>query len=1132
MRSTLSGGTVAVFLVAAVAGAAETGYLSQPALHGERLVFVSEGDLWTVTLPPSGDAPLIAYRLTSSDGEESRPALGPEGDWIAFTGQYDGNTDVYVMRADGGAPKRLTFHPDPDEDLAWSADGRSVLFRSGRAHPLGRPELWEVPAAGGTERPSGFGECSLVAVSPVGRRIAFTRWSNEDWTWKRYRGGAAPDIWLGDLAAGQFQRITDHAANDLHPMWVLGRIFFVSDRTGTANIFSTAADGGDLKQHTEFAPDPKDPAAPQGHDVRWPSADAQKRGRHIVFAQAGGLCLLDTAGDAVRRLDVRLASDRPALRRRFADPMRTATEYALSPEATQLVLGTRGEILVVPLDGRPPRQLPSTSFAREWGASFLDEDQLVLITDATGEQQVAVAPADGSSFPNPLTDDREAWLFPPAGSPDGAWVAFGEKTQRLHVLSMQTLERRQVDQSEAWEITDYRFSPDGQWLAYAKPVPNGYHTVHIHSLRTGRSFPVSDGLHDDREPRWDPAGRYLYFISRRHLDPILDEMDLEHVFASADEICAVPLARDTPPPLPEIARAAGFDLEAWAKPPPAETGAEGDEVEGDAGAGEDAEGAAAPPGAAAIQVDTDGIAERQWRLPVEPGNYGGLEAIRGGVTWLSTPLAGLLEEEKQETPGGGLAQGVATLHRCDLAGESSSVLARGISGYALSADGTTIAHPVREGFAVVDLEAPAGPDGPGEPEIIDLSEVRLRVDVQAEWRQIFEEAWRLQRDFYWAPNFAGVDWPAMKTRYAALLPRVGTREELNDLIGQMIGELGTSHAYVFGGEAWDRPEPVEVGMLGADVEIDPQTGAFRIRRILPRLSWDEELESPLAAPHLGVAEGDLLLAVNGVALGFQSNIHDLLQDQAGKVVRLTVARAAAPREKRVIEVRALESERPLRYAAWVEANRRRVEEASQGKVGYLHLPDMAGEGLAAFGRMFQAQIEKKALVVDVRGNSGGFVSQMIIERLNRKVWAFMKPRHGMMERFPSRSLHGHLAVLIDEHAGSDGDVFPESFRLLGLGPLIGTRTWGGVVGVRGDKPFVDLGLSTQPEFAWWEPKRGWSLENEGVRPDIEVQITPADRLAGRDPQLDKAVEVLLEKLRQDPRELPAPPPWPDKGAPR
>jgi tricorn protease len=1111
--------TIGLFWAASTASAAEVGYYSQPALHGDRLVFVSEGDLWTATVPPADGERITAWRLTSSDGSESRPQLSPDARWIAFAGEYEGNTDVYVMPVDGGSPTRLTFHPSPDVPLAWMPDGRWVLFRSNRAHPLGRSELWRVSPSGGMPRAYGFGQCSLAAVSSTGRRLAFTRWSNENWNWKGYRGGTAPEIWIGDISAEAFEPLTDDPANDLFPMWVLGRVYFLSDRTGAPNIFSVEPSGRGITQHTSFAPVAGDATALEGYDVRWPGVDAQRRGSRIVFCQGGGLAVFNALDESVRRLDVRLASDRVAARRRFADPVETITEYALSPEGDSLLVGTRGELISFPVKSGPARQLTHTSAGREWGAHWLGEDQLVMVTDASGEQQIAVGPADGSGLPGLITEDREAWLFPPAGAPDGKWVAFGDKTQRLHVVDMITLNRQQVDASEAWEITDYRFSPDSQWLAYVKPMPSGYGMIFIHSLRTGRSFAVSDGWHNDSEPRWDPAGKYLYFLSRRHLDPVMGELDFEHVYVNTMQVYVVPLAAETPPPLPDVARSVEFDLEAWAKAPSPQEGTDPDadeeiDLQDEPQEPQDPH---APDEALKMVVDTAGLTDRHFLLPIEAGNHRQLEAGWGSVTYLSEPVQGLLQDTWPRT---GLGAGKATLHRYDLVKQESSTLTEKISGYAVSGDRGAVAWPTEGGFLV---KAVVGPD---EPEKIVAKTLRLRIDIRREWQQIFEEAWRLQRDFYWAPNHAGVDWPAMRVKYTALLPRVGTRQELNLVIGAMFGELGTSHTYIWGGEAHDKIEPVTVGLLGADIEHDGQ--AFRIERILPRLSWDEALASPLAAPYLGVKAGDVILAVNGVNLTSRSNIFDLLQDQAAKTIRLTIADDAAGANRRTIEIKTLAGESQLRYADWVDRNRKYVQEMSDGRLGYLHIPDMGGGGLVAFARSFYPQIQTKALVVDIRDNGGGFVSQMIIQRLNRTVWAFMHPRHGVTERYPQKSLYGHMAVLIDQHAGSDGDIFPESFRLNEMGPLIGTRTWGGVVGIRGDKPFVDFGMSTQPEFAWWEPKRGWSLENAGVSPDIEVVITPQDRLAGRDPQLDKAIEVLLTKLEEDPRELPEPPPWPQR----
>jgi tricorn protease len=1112
------------------ATAAEIGYYAQPAIHGQTLVFVSEGDLWIARLPEAdlgatipGDrtspsATIIAHRLTASDGAETYPVISPAGDRIAFAAQYDGNTDVYVMPIDGGAPQRLTFHPAPDVPRAWMPDGFTILFQSPRAHPHGHPELWTVAPAGGAERRSDLGECTLISVSSTGRRFAFNPWSNEQWTWKRYRGGTAPDLWIGDFAGGEFIRLTDEPANDLFPMWILGRVYFISDRTGTFNIHSGASEGGDLRQHTTFAPDPADATAPAGYDVRWPSADASPRGTRIAFCQGGALALYDARADRVDRLDVRIASDRLAARRRFADAAETASEIALSPDGKTLLLGSRGEIVRVDVATGAWRQLTMTSGAREWGLSFLDDDEILLVTDAGAEQQIATMPVDGSEAPSLVTIDRAAWLFPPIAAPGRQTIAFAEKDLRLSVIDLGPIVTRQVDQAVAGEIDDYRFSPDGQWLAYVKPEPNGTSRIQLHALRTSRSFTISSGMTIDHEPRWDPAGRYLYFLSERHLDPILGSVDFDHVFQRTTRVYALPLQADTPPPLPAEAKAAGFDLEAWAKEE------EDAEPAGDAGPEDVPVDPFAPPAPAgapagaveAMRVDTDDMAARVVPLPIPPGNYRHLEAQRGAITLLSEPIVGLLEED--DWTESGLSTGRATLHRYDLVEEKLTTIAEKLEDYALSADGSAVAFAGEEGITVTPIASPE------EAKTIAVEDIRLRVDARAEWKQMLGEAWRLQRDFYWAPNLAGVDWPALRTKYEALLPRIGSRAELNDLVGELIGELATSHTYVFGGQAHehDRADEVAIGMLGADVEFDGSV--HRITRILRPPAWAEDARSPLAAAHLSVHEGDRLLAVNGTALGPASNVLDLLQDQAGHRVALTVAGADGA-NRRTIEVETLESDAPLRYLAWVEGNRRAVAEASGGAIGYVHIPDMGGEGLSLFSRQFYPQFDKPALVIDVRDNNGGFVSQMIIERVARQVIAFAQPRHGTTERYPYRAPHAHMAVLIDQFAGSDGDVFPAAFRVAGLGPLIGMRTWGGVIGIRGDKPFVDLGLSTQPEFAWWD-QRGWSIENVGVAPDIEVPITPADRRANRDPQLARAIEHLRGKLAEDPKALPPVPPYP------
>ncbi len=1105
----------AALFTSAAAHAAQPGYYSQPALNGNRLVFRSEGDLWSVTLPGAiqpGER-LIAYRLSSSAGHEARPQINSDGTMIAFTAEYDGNADVYVMPIDGGVPKRLTFHPGLDVAIGFSPDGREVLFTSERASALGRPELFSIPIAGGMPTRFKFGECTMAALSSTGKRIAFTRWSTENWTWKRYRGGTAPDIWVGDLSVGSFTNLTNDPAGDQFPMWLAGRVFFLSDRTGTSNIFSAQPDGSDLRQHTNFAPVKGNPGAIEGYDVRWPSADSRRDGSRIVFAQGGQLALLNVADNSITRLAIDLASDRVAERQRFSAGMDMATGFDISPSGDRLVVEMRGEVLVVPVEGGPPARLTRSSQAREWGASFLDDDGVIMITDASGEQQIGGAPADGSELPGLITTDREDWLFPPVGSPNAMWIAFADKTLRLHVIDMRTFVHKQIDQSDVGEITEYRFSPDSQWLAYVKPLHNGNRQINLYSMRTGTIFPIGDGMYDDFEPRWDPAGKYLYFLSKRRFAPVLDEFDFEHVHLNSTGVFVLPLAAATPPPMKEVARAAGFDLEEWAMPPEPLDDEEGDAAGDD---GDEADDAAPTP--LTMLVDTDGLASRVDQLPIPPGELEQLEAVYGGVCVASLPgRKSLLEDDWSEPPS---LLGDLTVTKYDFVSGEPEVLAEGVAGYVVSRDATTAAWATESGFHVHDLS------GMGEPHEVEVGELQLRVDVRAEWQHIFEESWRLQRDFFWAPNMVGVDWKAVHDKYEALLPRIGTRAELNDIIGEMIGELGNSHAYIWGGEEFESATPVSVGLLGADLSRDGSGPGLRIDRIIAGPSWDHAIRSPLQPAHLGIREGQFITAIDGVQLERQTNPFDLLQDLAGKSVTITIADDANGRGERQVEVLTLESEAELRYWDWVETNRRYVAEATGGAVGYLHIPDMDGVGLSQFSRQFYPQFDKKALIIDVRNNGGGFVSQMILERLSRTIIAFDQPRHGMTSRYPTRALNAHLACLIDEHAGSDGDIFPAAFRLRGLGPLIGTRTWGGVVGIRADKLFVDFGLSTQPEYAWWEADRGWSIENVGVEPDIEVIISPADRIAGRDPQLDRAISELQKKLEEDPKELPGVPPWP------
>jgi tricorn protease len=1126
----------ALLSIAPPAPSANLGYYAQPTIHGDRIVFQSGGDLWTAAIPADGTRS-VARRLTGAAALEARPVLSPDGTRVAFMGYMDGNPEVYVLPVDGGIPRRLTFHPGRDLPVAWTPDGASVLVRSSRSNPMGNDELWKVPAAGGPLERFPMGECSMATVNPKSGEIAFLRWSNESWYWKGYRGGTAPDVWVASPDMKQFRRATKTDENELFPMWIGDRIFFLSDTDGRMNVWSVAADGTDRKRHTG--------AGAGDFDLRWASADAGGAPR-IAYCQGADLWVLDVPTGAARKLDIVLAGDRLDERPRLVDPLADLAEVAPSPDGKRVALVSRGEVVVGPVGKPEPGvmqswvQLAGCGGSRESGITWDGDGTIVVRTDAGGDAAIAAHDVATLGIPGDATcrtiAKSDRWIFAPQVSPDGTRVAYGDKSLRMLVAPMAGGDPVVVGTSADGEVTDYRWSPDGAWLAWVETGANGLGRIHLWEAATGKDTCVSDGMTDDRTPRWDPKGQYLYFTSPRAIDPVMDQFDMAFATVDSTEVFAVPLDAAAPPPLPAEAAAAGMDLKEWAAPaaPEAKEPAEAPEAPEPVEAGEAEEPAEpdmAPPApeaeeaAQAMTITLEGFMARAAKLPVEPGTFAQVEAIHGGLLLLQEPVRGLAGDDARSD---GIAGRPGVLLHCDLAsGETSPLPDQGVGRFVVN-QGCSVAILATESAGATQLKAlNLGAIGaPADP--INLPGVTIAVDIRAEWAQILDEAWRLLRDFFWKPDMGGVDWKAVRARYEALLPRVGTRLELTDLVGEMSGELGTSHTYIGGGENFEDPKPVMIGLLGIDATIVPE--GIRIDRVLPDFQAQGGEASPLSAPHLGVKSGDVILAIDGRGAKGIGEVGELLQGKAGTPVMLAIlpkeGEAGQPPKPRVVEVAPILDEEPLRYRDWVEGRRRAVAERSGGKLGYIHIPDMGGAGLSAFVRGFYPQFDKAGLVIDDRFNGGGFVSQMILERLKRRSIARDVGREGLPMRYPTRSPEGPMAVIINENAGSDGDIFPWAFRQWGLGPVIGMRTWGGVVGIRDDKPFQDGGHATQPEYAFWEPKLGYFIENRGVQPDIEVELTPADRAAGRDPQLERAVDEVLARIPKDPAPMP---PKPGKG---
>ncbi len=1093
--------------------AQESGYYTHPTITGDQVVFVSEGDLFSAVLSNTNEqGTILAHRLTSSDGSESDPILSPNGQWVAFSGEYDGNTDIYVMPVAGGSPQRLTFHPATDRAVAWSPDGQRILFRTARAHPLDRDELMSISRAGGMPERLPFGEGTQASFSSSGNQLAFTPHSNEDWTWKRYRGGTAPDIWVANLVGGSYTKLTESDANDMYPMWMQGRVYFLSDRGGTPNIFSMSPNGEDLKQHTTMVASNDLSQGVRAHDIRWPSHDAKPGGNQIIFSQGGQLGRF-TTDERVEHLPIAIASDRVASRPRHVALEENMTSFALSPAGDEILVEARGELVMVPVDGTA-RRLTRTSGVREWGATFVTEDELLIITDRSGEQQLALLSTSGDESPMGLTDLLDKWIYPPQMSPDGQWIAYGDKTFALYVTNMSLLEPIKVATDSQQPMTDYRFSPDSKWLAYAQTLDTGVSQIYLLNLDTRKKFTISDGLHSDSQPRWDPAGLYLYFVSGRDLSAAMGSLDFQHVHDATDRLVAVPLAEHTPPPDSKAMQSVEFDVDYWSMPPMWSDFDE--EVDDEEDFDEELP----------IEIDPEGLSRRHYTFATPAGSYAGLEATWGGLLYVNEPGERLDQQEQADWMELNMAGGKYGIMKLDAIDGEPELIAPGVGEFAINMDRNMIAYSGDMGMAVLDLET--------RDELpVDLSMEQLHVDIPSEWSHMFEEAWRRQRDFFWAPNMGGIDWDAVGAKYRAVLPQIGSREELNDLIGEMYGELQASHAYIGGGDPADWADYIDVGLLGIDGHAERD--GFRIDRILPAQGWTSDAASPLDAAWQDVSEGDLIVAINGQPVSAHSNIYKHLQGQAGKTVRLSLRDKNQDddpmSESRVIEVEALADEMTLRYLDWVENNRQMVAEATDGQVGYLHIPDMDGLGLTMFSRYYYPQIKKDALIIDIRNNGGGFVSQMIIERLAREVLGYDSIRHGIDMTYPWCTFEGPMVALIDQHAGSDGDIFPAMFRRKQLGPLIGTRTWGGVIGISEGVPFLDGGYHTQPEAAWWEAEGGWTLENRGVEPDIEVALTPSDRDANADPQLDMGIQEAMRLLQTQATEKPARPPYPTEPMP-
>lgn len=1086
--------------------------LRYPDVSATQIAFVYAGDIWVA--PKTGGA---AMRLSSPKGEETFPRFSPDGSQIAFSGNYDGNLDIYVVPAVGGLPKRLTFHGDPDRMLEWYPDGKSILFASSRSSEKDRfNKLFKISANGGLPQqlPVPYGE--FGAISPDGKTLAYIPISVDFRTWKRYRGGMNPAIWLFDLETYAAKNVTGNEAANSCPMWHGSTLYFLSDRDQheRANIWAYDTKSGKSRQITAF----------DQFDVHFPNIGPDD----IVFENAGRLYLLNLATEKYAEVHIQVLTDRATLKPRIEDVSHNAREPDISPSGKRAVFEARGELFTVPAEHGVVRNLTrSPGVAERYPAWSPDGKTIAYFSDRSGEYELTLRPADGSGEEQVLTKLGRGFRYKPCWSPDSKKLVFIDQAMRIQLHDLDKKDTQPIGK-ELWLYHDglsnlrFSWSKDSRWLAFAQDLENRHTAVAIYDTREKKAEIVTSGYYDDDNPVFDPEGKYLYYRSGRELTPLYGDLDNSWIYPNTYQLVALALRKDVPSPLSPRNDDEGEKKETKEKKAkekdktkedakPADSKPKKDEpkLEARKDAPEEAKTESTdkdkksddkdeakeekPP--KAVEIDFADFERRAVVLPPKAGAFADLSAVNGKLIYRRLPRAGAAEEK-------------ANLCYYDFEKREEKSILDDVDEAVLAAKGEKMLVRRKSEYAVIE---------PKETQKFEkklpLNSLEAVIDPAAEWEQLFTEAWRLERDYFYDPNMHGVNWQAMRERYDALLKDAVTRWDVNYVIGELIAELSSSHTYRSGGDL-ESGKQQGVGYLGVDFSLE--NGAYRIKKILRAGAWDIEDRSPLDQPGVDVHEGDYLLAVNGLPLDIEQEPYAAFQGLGDKPVFLTVNSKTDLEGSREVLVQTLGSEARLRNLAWIESNRKKVETATGGKIGYVYVPDTGRGGQTELVRQFRAQFNKAGLIIDERFNSGGQIPDRFIELLSRHTLNYWGVRDGEDWSWPEIANSGPKTMLINGWSGSGGDCFPFYFKKAGLGPLIGTRTWGGLIGITGGPPLMDGGGVTVPTFGIYSTKGEWIIEGHGVEPDIEVVDDPARMAKGGDPQLESAIEEELAALKAHP----------------
>lgn len=1081
-----------ILSIAVTLFAQESRLLRFPNASKDQITFVYAGDIYVVS--KNGG---LARKITSSEGIEMFPRFSPDGKTIAFTAEYDGNRDIYLIPSQGGEPKRLTYSMDipnlpermgPDQIIMhWTPDGKKILYRS-------RHESWHawsgqlflVSVDGGLPEKIKLPRSGFASLSPDGNKIAYNRVFREFRTWKRYRGGQADDIWIYDFNTKKLENITNNPAQDIIPMWHKDKVYYISDRDHTMNLFCYNLTTKENKKITNF----------DKYDVKFPSIGTD----YIAFENGGYIYLMDLNTEKVEKVTIQIAEDFPIVRNTIKNVKENIQSFEISPDGKRALFSSRGEIFTVPAEKGNIRNLTNSPGVHDRNPVWSPDGRwIAYVSDESGEDEIYIIKPDGSGKTR-ISSDGNVYRYGIKWSPDSKKLLCSDKSMQLYYYDIDTKKRTNITKSKVWEITDFTWSPDSKWIAFTDAPNVTNNSIILYSLADGKTTNISNPFFDSYFPCFSEDGKYLFFVSDRTFNATISNIEWNPSFNNMSTIFGVPLQDSLKTPFVFESDEAEIitDQQETKEPAKDKKTDKKDEKSKDEKAAKNKD----------IIIHLDGIADRVFELPISPGNYYNLTSVGNKLYYVKSGLGRK-----------------AVLNVFDLVDRKESEVGD-FSAYEISANRKKILFQSGGDYYISDLKEKINTSS-GK---LNLNNMELEIDRKAEWKQIFDESWRQMRDFLYDPNMHGVDWKAIGEKYAELLPYVNHRFDLTYIIGEMIGEINIGHAYVGGGDM-PKVKPVQIGLLGAEFELDKASGFYKITKIYQGRNWEEKTRSPLTEPGINIKEGDYLISIDGIKLSQSMHPFKALVNKSNKFVKIKVNSKPTETGAKEFDVKTISSEAGLRYFNWVEDNRKKVDLATNGRVAYVHIPDMAvNNGLNEFVRYFYPQVRKEALIVDDRFNGGGNVSPMIIERLRRVLVVAKNARNQeIVLTNPDAVMTGPMVCLLNELSASDGDLFPYQFKKLGLGKLIGKRSWGGVIGIRGSMPFIDGGYLMRPEFANFGADGTWILEGVGMIPDIEVDNDPALEWEGTDQQLNKAIEVILEEIKTDKKpKIPAVPPYPIK----